>query len=89
MMTVTVDLKESHHHAIQQIAKERNISIDHLFTEIIQEFVDHYKSLTSIEIQEMIDRINEVYSDESVQNDTLNLTRRMQPLLRNLVEDTW
>lgn len=89
MITVAFNLEESLHDEIQQTAKERSISVDQLFTEIIQQFVDRYKSLTEIEIQEMIDRINEVYSDESVQNETRELTRRMRPIHRKLVEDTW
>lgn len=89
IVTITIDFEESLHQEIEQTAKDLNLSIDQLLAELIQGYLERYKFRKMIDPQEMIDKINEVYSDERVRNETIELARQMQPFVRNLVQDTW
>lgn len=67
----------------EQMASEMKISRSHLFLLAVQRLFEEYES------RKMIEKVNEVYADESVQAETREMARRMRSHQRKVVEGAW
>lgn len=67
----------------EQMAAEMKISRSHLFLLALQQLFEEYES------RKMIEKVNEVYANESVQAETREMALRMRAQQRKLVEDAW
>ena len=65
------------------MASEMKISRSHLFLLAVQRLFEEYES------RKMIEKVNEVYADESVQAETREMARRMRSHQRKVVEGAW
>lgn len=67
----------------ERVAEELKIPRSRLFMMAIRDYLDQY------EANKMLDQLNEVYADEAIQAETREITSRMRPHQRKLVEGTW
>lgn len=74
---------------VEQTSKDLCISIDQLFEELLTNYLQRYKSSRMFDPQEYINTLNEVYADEAVQNETLEMTKQMLPNMRKMLQGSW